>query len=173
MLKKSPFDIDRRESVESNRGELKAFLGEGTNFKGVLAFEGTVRIDGKLEGEIITDDTLIIGEKAIVNAEINVGTIAINGKITGNILAKERIDIHSSGEVYGNLKTKILTIEEGVIFQGHCEMRNLEEKKLPYVVRKEEKPPAATVLPGGKDKLKGISKLLTEEEGTLPKEKRG
>ncbi len=166
MLKKSPFDIDgRKDNNSSNRGELKAFLGEGTNFKGVLAFEGTVRIDGRLEGEIITDDTLIVGEKAIINAEINVGNIAINGKITGNIIAKERIDIHSSGEVYGNLKTKILTVEEGVIFQGHCEMRNFDEKKLPYVVGKEQNKSG-----NNKNRIREMSSLLTGDE---PKKKRG
>jgi cytoskeletal protein CcmA (bactofilin family) len=172
MLKKSPFDMEKKDSPGNSRGELKAFLGEGTDFKGVLAFEGTVRIDGKLEGEIITDDTLIVGERAIVNAEINVGCIAISGKITGNITAKERIDIHSSGEVYGNIQTPILTIEEGVIFQGHCEMRNPEEKKIPYVVKKEEKVPDAAISPGRKEKMKSMSQLLTEEPGEIQQEQR-
>ncbi|MBI5787283.1 MAG: polymer-forming cytoskeletal protein [Candidatus Schekmanbacteria bacterium] len=103
--------------------DINAFLGEGTNFKGVLAFEGTVRIDGKLEGEITSEDTLVVGEHAIVNAEINVGTIVISGKISGDITAKIRVDIKSTGEVYGNIQTPILTIEEGVIFQGTCDMR--------------------------------------------------
>ncbi len=163
MLKKPPFEMDRKPRLENNREELRAFLGEGTNFKGVLAFEGTVRIDGKLEGEVITDDTLIVGEKAIINAEVNVGKIAISGKITGNINAKERTDIHASGEVYGNIQTKILTIEEGVIFQGHCEMRNPEEKKIPYVVKKkEEKLAGVASMPAAQEKVKDMSQLLSE-----------
>ncbi len=173
MLKKSPFDTERKENMGNNRGELKAFLGEGTDFKGVLAFEGTVRIDGKLEGEIITDDTLIIGEKAIVNAEINVGCIAISGKITGNVNAKERVDVHASGEVYGNIQTPVLTIEEGVIFQGHCEMRHPEEKKIPYVVRKEETASAKALPQRVKDNVKSMSQLLTEEAVETPQKKRG
>jgi len=126
----------RRDRPEPNRGEIKAFLGEGTNFKGVLAFEGTVRIDGKLEGEIVTNDTLVIGERAIINAELNVGCVSISGKVTGDIIAKERIDIHSSGEVYGNIISPILTIEEGVIFHGNCDMRKPEEYKTPQLVNK-------------------------------------
>lgn len=106
-----------------NGNDINAFLGDNTNFKGVLAFEGTVRIDGKLEGEITSEDTLIVGEHAIVNAEINVGSIIISGKISGDITAKERVDIKSTGEVYGNIQTPVLTIEEGVIFQGTCDMR--------------------------------------------------
>ncbi|MFH0924738.1 MAG: polymer-forming cytoskeletal protein [bacterium] len=103
-------------------GEINAFLGEGTEFKGILAFEGTVRIDGKLEGEIVTTDTLIVGEQAILNAEINVGIIVISGKITGNITAKQKIEINKTGQVFGNVKTPSLVIEEGVVFQGSCEM---------------------------------------------------
>lgn len=164
MLKKNSFDLERKIRPESNREELKAFLGEGTTFKGVLAFEGTVRIDGKLEGEVITEDTLIVGEKAIINAEINVGIVVISGKLTGNITAKERVDIHASGEVNGNINTKILTVEEGVIFQGHCNMRGSEDKKIPYVVKKEERVHGATVLPAAKDKVKNMSQLLGEEE---------
>ncbi len=111
-----------REISRSDREELKAFLGEGTDFKGVLAFQGTVRIDGKLEGEIVSEDTLIVGERAVINASINIGSMSISGKVTGDITAKERIDIHASGKVYGNLQTPVLTIEEGVIFQGNCNM---------------------------------------------------
>ena len=106
-----------------NDTNINAFLGEGTDFKGVLAFEGTVRVDGKLEGEIVSENTLIVGEHAIINAEINVGNIIISGKISGDITARNRIDIKASGEVYGNIQAPILTIEEGVIFQGTCDMR--------------------------------------------------
>jgi len=160
MLKKNSSDIVFKERTTNNRGEIKAFLGEGTDFKGVLAFEGTVRIDGKLEGEIITNDTLIIGERAVVNAEINVGCVAISGKVTGNITAKERIDIHSTGEVYGDIQTPVLTIEEGVIFQGNCNMRKTEEKKAPYGGGKKEDKEAAEAA-SGKSKEKETGKKLS------------
>ncbi len=112
----------RRDRMD-NSHDINAFLGDNTDFKGVLVFEGTVRIDGKLEGEISSEDTLVVGEHAIVNAEINVGSIIISGKISGDITAKSRVDIKSTGEVYGNIQTPILTIEEGVVFQGTCDMR--------------------------------------------------
>ena len=88
--------------------EINAFLGESTTFKGLLSFEGTVRIDGKVEGEIVTKDTLVVGEKAEIKAEIKVGTVIINGKVYGNIVATERIEIRSAAE--------------GVIFNGKCQM---------------------------------------------------
>jgi len=114
------------------RGEIKAFLGEGTDFKGILTFEGTVRVDGQLEGEIYTKDTLIVGESAVVGAEINVHTIVISGIVRGNINATGKIEVHRPGKLFGNVKTPSLYIEEGVIFEGNCAMAYdaAEEKKI-------------------------------------------
>lgn len=114
------------------RGEIKAFLGEGTEFKGILTFEGTVRVDGKLEGEIYTKDTLIVGESAVVGAEINVHTIVISGIVRGNVNATGKIEVHRPGKLFGNVKTPSIYIEEGVIFEGNCAMAYdaAEEKKL-------------------------------------------
>ena len=113
--------MSRKEPVAS-RGEIKAFLGEGTDFKGILTFEDTVRVDGKLEGEVYTKDTLIVGESAVVNAEINVNTIVISGVVRGNINATGKIEVHRPGKLFGNVNTPSLFIEEGVIFEGNCTM---------------------------------------------------
>jgi cytoskeletal protein CcmA (bactofilin family) len=113
--------MSRKEPV-ATRGEIKAFLGEGTDFKGILTFEGTVRVDGQLEGEVYTKDTLIVGESATVNAEINVNTIVISGVVRGNINATGKIEVHRPGKLFGNVKTPSLFIEEGVIFEGNCTM---------------------------------------------------
>lgn len=104
------------------RDNLNAFLGEGTSFKGTLTFEGTVRIDGKIEGEIFTKDTLVIGGGAQVIATIHAGVVSISGSVTGNITAEKKIEIHPSGKLFGNISTPSLVIEEGVIFEGSCTM---------------------------------------------------
>ncbi len=124
-----------RKEAAAPRGEIKAFLGEGTDFKGVLTFEGTVRIDGKMEGEIHTKDMLIVGESAVVSAEINVNTIAISGVVRGNINASGKIEIHRPGKLFGNVKTPSLFVEEGVIFEGSCSMSSPagEEKRVPPI----------------------------------------
>lgn len=101
---------------------LNAFLGEGTSFKGTLTFEGTVRIDGKLEGEVFTKDTLVIGEAAQVKAAIHTGVVEISGTVHGNITAERKVEIHANGRLYGNISTPSLVIEEGVIFEGNCTM---------------------------------------------------
>jgi len=116
---------DRKE-YSQNAGGINAFLGKGTEFDGKLVFDGIVRLDGKFKGEIISKDTLVIGESATVQAEIQVDTIIISGKIKGNIHAKNRVEVHAPGRVYGNINTPVLVLEEGVIFEGSCSM----EKKV-------------------------------------------
>lgn len=117
--------------------EIKAFLGEGTKFKGVLRFSDAVRIDGFLEGEIITNDTLIVGEKAHIIAELSVGTIISLGKIEGNITASKKIEIRAKSQLTGNIKTPLLFIEEGASFEGQCEMQSRDNKKIISIVKKE------------------------------------
>ena len=77
---------------ESTVGEISTLLGQGSEFEGKLTFEGTVRIDGVLKGEVFSDDVLIIGEGARVEAEIDIGEIIIQGRVTGNIRAKRSIE---------------------------------------------------------------------------------
>jgi cytoskeletal protein CcmA (bactofilin family) len=101
---------------------VTTLLGKGSEFEGKLSFEGTVRVDGKLTGEIFTDDVLIVGEGAEVNAEVTVGAIVIQGTVRGNITAKRSVEIHSPGRVKGNINTPSLFIERGVMFDGHCQM---------------------------------------------------
>jgi cytoskeletal protein CcmA (bactofilin family) len=101
---------------------VTTLLGKGSEFEGKLSFEGTVRVDGKLTGEIFTDDSLVVGEGAEVNAEVTVGSIVIQGTVRGNITAKRSVEIHSPGRVRGNINTPSLFIEKGVFFDGHCQM---------------------------------------------------
>jgi cytoskeletal protein CcmA (bactofilin family) len=102
--------------------EIIAILGEKTEFKGILNFVGTTRIDGKFEGEVITKDTLIVGKTAHIKAEISAGTIITQGKIFGNLVASKKVEIKEGSELIGNIKTPSLNIEENAIFEGSCEM---------------------------------------------------
>jgi cytoskeletal protein CcmA (bactofilin family) len=108
--------------------DINTILGKETSFKGVLTYEGTVKIDGKVEGEIIAKDTLIIGEDAEINAEIRVGRLISRGKIKGNITVKERAEFFAPAVLHGNIKTPVLVIEDGVVFEGKCEMGSASQK---------------------------------------------
>lgn len=101
---------------------IRAFLGEGTEFKGVITFEGTVRVDGVLEGEVITDDTFIIGSAAKVNAEVKAGVVIVMGRMEGKIYAKEKCEVRIGSHVSGEIYTPSIYIEEGAVFEGACHM---------------------------------------------------
>jgi cytoskeletal protein CcmA (bactofilin family) len=112
----------KKEKTFSGQEAFNAFLGEGTSFKGILSFEGMVRIDGHLEGEVYTKDTLVVGETAEVSAKVQAGTVIISGTINGDITAEKKVEIHASGKLFGNISTPLLSIEEGVTFEGKCTM---------------------------------------------------
>lgn len=108
--------------------EITALLGRGTQFEGKLHFEGRVRIDGVFKGQILSDDTLVIGEGAQVEAEIDVATVIVRGGVVhGNIRAKTAIEVHSPGKIVGNLRSPSLFIDRGVEFQGSCRMDAIDE----------------------------------------------
>jgi cytoskeletal protein CcmA (bactofilin family) len=109
--------------------EISAYLGKETLFDGKMTFEGVFRLDGKFEGEIFESGTLIVGETAIIKGKIGVNTIVINGLVEGEVYAKTRVEIHSTGKVYGKVFTPILTVNEGGIFEGHCKMEGILDKK--------------------------------------------
>ena len=83
----------KKGSGSPEQAEITAFLGKGTEFKGVLSFEGTIRVDGKVEGEVVSKDTLIAGDGAFLQGEITVGTIISSGKIVGNINASQKVHV--------------------------------------------------------------------------------
>lgn len=105
---------------------IRAFLGEGTEFKGVISFAGTVRVDGVLEGEVITEDTFIIGSAARVRASIQAGVVIVMGQVDGKIEAKEKCEIRAGSHVKGEVFTSSIYIEEGAVFEGTCHMTGEE-----------------------------------------------
>ena len=112
-------------------GEITTLLGRGAAFEGKLTFEGTVRIDGRFRGEVFSDDVLVIGEGAVVEAEIDIGEVIIQGTVIGNIKAKRSIEIHAPGRVKGDIHTPTLQIDKGVIFEGRSFMEGATGSKTP------------------------------------------
>jgi cytoskeletal protein CcmA (bactofilin family) len=129
------------------QGEINTLLGRGSSFDGKLTFEGTVRIDGKLQGEIFSNDVLVVGEGAEVSAEIDVGVLIVEGNVNGNIRAKRSVELHAPARVRGNIETPSLFIDKGVMFEGQCRMEGLTPpaaatgKVAPAIVLPPELPP--------------------------------
>jgi cytoskeletal protein CcmA (bactofilin family) len=109
-------------STTKDAGGIIAFVGKGVEFNGTITYSGTVRIDGYLNGEIHTDGVLLVGENAVIQAKVTAGTIICKGKITGDIVAKERVKLRDPAVVSGSVKTPVLSVEDGVLFNGDLEM---------------------------------------------------
>ena len=114
-------------SNDKNAGALTGdenftFLGKGVHFKGIVNFEGTVRIDGRLEGEIHTKGTLIVGELATIKGIISAGILVCSGRINGSISAGERVQLLKPGVLVGDVRTPAISIEDGAHFHGMCDM---------------------------------------------------
>ncbi len=121
--------LKRDETTPTASSDLNALLGRGSEFEGKLTFEGTVRIDGKFTGSIITGDVLVVGEGAKISAEITCGTIIVHGDVSGNIRAKTSVELHHPAKMRGNIETPSLMIEKGVLFEGQAKMENLSLEK--------------------------------------------
>lgn len=106
--------------------DLNALLGRGSEFDGKLTFEGTVRIDGKFTGSIVTKDVLVVGEGAVVSAEIDCGSVIVHGQIIGNVRASVAVELHAPARVKGNIESPSLMIERGVTFDGQTKMDGVE-----------------------------------------------
>lgn len=151
----APSTQGERQMFERERGRMEtgdagsmsgtsAFLGKGTRVSGKLTFEGPVRIEGHVEGEVSAHDTLTIGEGADVRAQVTGTSIVIHGKVTGDVKANKRLEIRAPGKLIGNITTPVLVIHEGVIFEGQCSMgaaqpaREREGKITPITTEKAE-----------------------------------
>jgi cytoskeletal protein CcmA (bactofilin family) len=99
-----------------------AFIGKDVAFKGAISYSGTVRIDGSLDGEIHTEGTLLVGEEAVITAKVSAGTVVCMGKITGDVIASEKVKLMAPAVLTGGVKSPVLSIEEGVLFNGTLEM---------------------------------------------------
>jgi len=108
--------------------KITTTLGKETSFNGVLRFKESLKIDGTFEGEIESPGFLYIENGATVKANIKVGSVVVGGVVRGNIEASERLEMLTTGKVFGNIRTAKLNIADGVVFEGKCEIIKNPEK---------------------------------------------
>jgi len=111
-----------RKETPIEKSEIKAFLGPGSQFEGKLVFNEIVRLDGAFRGEITSHDTLIVGESAEIQADVQVGTLIMSGRFKGNVKAKTRVELRAPAQVDGSIETPALSIEDGVTLNGTVTM---------------------------------------------------
>ena len=111
--------------------DLTAFIDESSEIEGKFTFSGTVMLNGKIKGEIVSNDTLIVGEKGVVNATIRAGIVLISGEVVGNVLGSERVELRGNARVFGDVEAPVVVVGEGVLFEGHCRMTKSRPAEAP------------------------------------------
>lgn len=113
-------------SAKPGGADIDTLLGKGSEFEGKLSFKGQVRIDGKYSGQIHTDDILVVGPSAKVNAEVTAGTVIISGTVEGTIRASAIVELHKGAKVKGTIESPNVTMEREVTFDGTMKMDGLK-----------------------------------------------
>ncbi|HEU4684858.1 MAG TPA: polymer-forming cytoskeletal protein [Nitrospira sp.] len=111
-----------RSTVTNLDSENITLFAKDVEFRGIVNFDGTVRVDGRVEGEIHTTGTLIVGESAVIKGVVSAGVLMNSGKINGTITVAEKINILKPGILVGDVRTPLIAIEEGSHFHGMCDM---------------------------------------------------
>ncbi len=117
-----------RKETPIEKSEIKAFLGPGSQFEGKLVFNEIVRLDGAFRGEVTSRDTLIVGDSADIQADVEVGTLILSGRFKGNIKATTRVELRAPAQVDGTIETPALSVEEGVILNGTVSMTLVDKE---------------------------------------------
>ena len=123
MFAKKPKDTLLRRESPLDKSDIKAFLGPGSQFEGRLVFDEIVRLDGAFRGEVTSQETLIVGDSADLEADITVGTLILSGHFRGSIKAVNRVELRAPAQVEGTIETPVLTVEAGVVFNGAASMK--------------------------------------------------
>jgi cytoskeletal protein CcmA (bactofilin family) len=117
--------MPRREEVPA-AAPSDLLLGPGAEFDGKLTFRGTVRIDAKFTGSIITNDVLVVGEHARIDADITCGTIIVHGEVNGNVRATSAVELRRGSKLRGDVTTASIAVEKGAVLQGSVKMASAE-----------------------------------------------
>ena len=100
----------------------ESVIGSDVEIVGTIKSSGTVRLDGKLDGELICGGNAILGKSAQVKGNVSATSVSIEGKINGNLLAKDKIEMKATATVNGDIKARRLSVEDGVTFVGRSEV---------------------------------------------------
>jgi len=128
--------------AESNRpnglpADLGAYLGAGTKINGKLHFEGQATIEGEVEGEIIAQAHIIVGQQATIKGKMSAQSILVQGKVMADVVAEKKLEIQPPGSVMGDVTTQSLVIGDGAVLEGHISMKKNDGRAIP--LRQEQK----------------------------------
>ncbi len=122
---------------ETSFGEIESLISPGVVLKGELTSQGSIRVDGSLEGSIDIKGSLLLGEKGAIKGDVKAANMILAGQVEGTVTVTERLDITNTGVMLGDIIARIITIEEGGIIQGKTQMTR--DKKVNEAKREKTK----------------------------------
>jgi cytoskeletal protein CcmA (bactofilin family) len=115
--------LGKKETVESDRsGELNTVIGKGTVIEGLLTVQNSLRVDGRVQGQVQASDSLVVGKDGEIEGEVKARNAIIGGRVKNRILATGKVVLEAHAVVHGEIKTGKLVIDEGAVFDGNCAM---------------------------------------------------
>jgi cytoskeletal protein CcmA (bactofilin family) len=126
---------------ETNSGDKATVIGKAVKVEGVLSAKENIRIEGIIEGKVKTEKDLVVGEGAVINADINAGTARIAGDVQGNVTVKNKLELSATAKITGNIRAKVVIMAEGAVLNGKCVMGEeavVAIKENPQMIEKEK-----------------------------------
>lgn len=112
----------KKKSMPINSDRIDTLVGKNTGIEGALTAEGTVRIDGKIKGDVILSGNLIVGDEGSIKGNVKADSISLSGVIEGNVNAVNQLHLTTSAKLIGDIDAKSIIIDEGAVFHGNCKM---------------------------------------------------
>lgn len=120
----------RKREAATSFDQIDTLVGGDTVFRGAITAAGTVRIDGKLEGEVTTKGDIVIGESGQVEGTLQGRNLLVAGEVQGNIIASGKVEMASTGQVFGDIKVGSLVVDSGAVFHGNCQMEGASKDSI-------------------------------------------
>lgn len=132
------FNNTSKKAERSTGDMVETIIGESAVIEGTIRATETTRIDGTIKGEVLSQGTVIIGERGKVEGDISAVNILVAGTVAGNLRIQEKMEVTSTGTINGDIFTKTLIIDEGASFMGSCTMDKQQTSAGPFPSQKEE-----------------------------------
>ena len=120
-----------RRNPDAGLDRVETIIGRGANINGSLTATGTLRVDGKVEGQVTHRGDIVVGETGLVEATVQARNVTVAGELRGSVEAEGKLELIATGKLTGDIKVSALIINEGAFFQGSCAMRSAEPSGKP------------------------------------------
>ncbi len=116
------------------KDSINSVIGPGSIFEGKFYIAGSLRIDGKFEGDIKTEDALVIGETGKVKTNISAREVIVSGTLIGNIKAENEVKLEGTGRMLGDVTAPYLELQKGVVAKGNITITGGQKKDVRKIV---------------------------------------